>query len=190
MIVGVAHPRLHAFERVEQHLGEGRCVDAACGEIDARRLGLRPDRHLDQRVDAAPPLGDDVAGQAGAHVEDLRAVRGLLDVLHQAVERIGDEAVEPFGERAGSGKLMARHLQRTVEHALRDGAVDVGLVAEDEVERGARELGGARDVVHRRAREAVGEEDFQRALHDARAPRILVRHLHRQAHVSILHSLS
>jgi hypothetical protein len=46
------------------------------------------------------------------------------------------------------------------------------LVAEQEVERRTRHLGGAGDVVHRGAREAVAEEDAHRAVEDAGALRL------------------
>ena len=53
--------------------------------------------------------------------------------------------------------------------SLADGAIDIRLVPEQQIKRRPRHVGGARDVVHCRAGETIGEKHLHRAVQNAGA---------------------
>src|SRR5690606_36626701 len=98
-------------------------------------------------------------------------VRGFFDAVQKVVERVLDHPVHASEEGSLTGERLFRPLDDFRQQAARNCPVDVGLVAEDEVERGARKLRRPGDVVHGRARKTIGREDLQRAIENARALR-------------------
>ena len=92
--------------------------------------------------------------------------------LHHGDQRALDRRHHALGERAVAGKRQPRLLGRILQQHGADGAIDVRLVLEQQIERRPRHLGGAGDVVHRDARIAIGEKHLHRTVEDAQALRV------------------
>ncbi len=129
---------------------------AARAEIDpvARRLARR----------SPPPAGrpsalrqrrGEIAGEAVLHVEDFGAMRRIAAIVCiMRDQRVVDRRHHALGERPVARRARRARCSTELSQQHRaDGAVDLRLVLEQQIERRPRHLGGARDVVHRGARE-------------------------------------
>ena len=84
-------------------------------------------------LSASARLGDQVGGEAALYVEELGAMRRLLDLLHEPEQRAADGAAQALVKRQVRGKNERRLLMRGPDEFRRQSPVDVGLVAEEQV---------------------------------------------------------
>ena len=168
--VGCRDPRLHAFEAVEQQVGKRAGGEAARGEVDlvARRLG--GDRRAEGLAAArrARPRRDRRPGCSSCRGSRRHAANSVI-VFIMAISEHSIAAIMRSANGPSAASAARPASRRCVEQHRADGAIDLRLVLEQQVERRPRHLGGARDVVHRHARIAIGEEHLHGAIEDAGA---------------------
>lgn len=161
---GVFQAHLHAFHRVVEHGCENLGRESLCLEVDAVCLGLDADRIRQRGVETDAPFGHGPGGKLIPGVEKLGAVRRILDLPDRAVEDILAHPFEADGERTRFSQNGPRTLKKLVEEAGSEGGIYVLLVAKQEIEGRPGNLRRPGNVVHRRPRVSVGEEDPERAV--------------------------